>query len=97
MAGPGRPDDRSKFFPALRPEQMAIGLPASTQAGNGHTPPTEVNKALDRLMKRSGTACGSYGTHGAWPALRGLMPWSINRDRFNRFEFSKNFGSCKWS
>ncbi|MFG3532058.1 chitinase [Streptomyces sp. NPDC047917] len=81
--------DQTKVFPALRPDQVAIGLPASTQAGNGHTSPAEVTKALNCLTKK--TDCGSYTTHGTWPALRGLMTWSINWDRFNNGEFSKNF------
>ncbi|MFF5974743.1 chitinase [Streptomyces sp. NPDC012769] len=84
-----------RVFPALRPEQVAIGLPASPQAGNGHTPPAEVNKALDCLTRR--TNCGSYQTHGTWPALRGLMTWSINWDRFNQGEFSRNFDAYRWS
>ncbi|MER5463974.1 glycoside hydrolase family 18 protein [Streptomyces sp. NPDC002668] len=79
----------TRVFPALRPDQVAIGLPASTQAGNGHTAPAEVNKALDCLTRK--TNCGSYQTHGTWPALRGLMTWSINWDRFNQWEFAKNF------
>ncbi|MEU5411457.1 MULTISPECIES: chitinase [Streptomyces] len=81
--------DRTRVFPALRPEQVAIGLPASTQAGNGHTSPAEVTKALNCLTKK--TDCGSYQTHGTWSGLRGLMTWSINWDRFNAWEFSKNF------
>ncbi|MEU0302224.1 glycoside hydrolase family 18 protein [Streptomyces sp. NPDC006175] len=81
--------DRTKVFPALRPEQVAFGLPASTQAGNGHTSPAEVTKALNCLTKK--TDCGSYRTHGTWSGLRGLMTWSINWDRFNNWEFSKNF------
>lgn len=81
--------DTTKVFPALDPGQVAIGLPASQQAGNGHTTPSEVNKALDCLTKK--TNCGSYQTHGTWPALRGLMTWSINWDRFNQWEFSRNF------
>ncbi|MCX2181544.1 carbohydrate binding domain-containing protein [Streptomyces sp. SKN60] len=80
-----------RVFPALRPDQVAIGLPASTQAGNGHTTPSEVNKALDCLTKK--TNCGSYQTHGSWPGLRGLMTWSINWDRYNGWEFSRNFDS----
>ncbi|MCD2464088.1 chitinase [Streptomyces sp. NPDC056374] len=84
-----------RVFPALRPEQVAIGLPASTQAGNGHTSPAEVNKALDCLTKK--TNCGSYQTHGTWPALRGLMTWSINWDRFNQWQFSNNFDAYNWS
>ncbi|XKJ36169.1 glycoside hydrolase family 18 protein [Streptomyces sp. 147326] len=79
----------ARVFPALRPEQVAIGLPATTNAGNGHTPPAEVNKALDCLTKKQN--CGSYQTHGTWPGLRGLMTWSINWDRFGGWEFSRNF------
>ncbi|MFF8597847.1 chitinase [Streptomyces sp. NPDC015232] len=78
-----------RVFPPLRPDQVAIGLPASTQAGNGHTTPTEVTKALDCLTKKQN--CGPYQPHGTWPALRGLMTWSINWDRYNQWEFSRNF------
>ncbi len=81
--------DTARVFPALRPDQVAIGLPATTHAGNGHTTPAEVAKALNCLTK--GTDCGTYRTHGTWPALRGLMAWSINWDRFGGGEFSRNF------
>ncbi|MFI6150116.1 chitinase [Streptomyces sp. NPDC051109] len=81
--------DTARVFPPLRPDQVAIGLPATTNAGNGHTPPAEVDKALDCLTKKAD--CGTYRTHGTWPALRGLMTWSINWDRFGAWEFSKNF------
>ncbi|WP_202490817.1 chitinase [Streptomyces venezuelae] len=84
-----------RVFPPLRPDQVAIGLPASTQAGNGHTTPSEVNKALDCLTKK--TNCGTYQTHGTWPALRGLMTWSINWDRYNQWQFSQNFDAYNWS
>ncbi|WP_438272571.1 chitinase [Streptomyces uncialis] len=79
----------ANVFPALRPEQVAIGMPASVNAGNGHVSSAEVNKALDCLTKN--TNCGSYRTHGTWPALRGLMTWSINWDRHNNWQFSRNF------
>ncbi|MFI8950861.1 chitinase [Streptomyces sp. NPDC053750] len=81
--------DAANVFPPLRPDQVAIGMPASTNAGNGHVPPAEVNKALNCLTKK--TDCGSYTTHGTWPALRGLMTWSINWDRYANWEFQKNF------
>ncbi|MDA5282804.1 glycoside hydrolase family 18 protein [Streptomyces sp. Isolate_45] len=81
----------ARVFPPLRPDQVAIGLPATTNAGNGHTSPAEVTKALDCLMKKQN--CGGYQTHGTWPALRGLMTWSINWDRFGGWEFSRNFDS----
>ncbi|MGW4954499.1 chitinase [Streptomyces parvulus] len=81
--------DAANVFPPLRPDQVAIGMPASVNAGNGHVSPAEVNKALNCLTKK--TDCGSYATHGTWPELRGLMTWSINWDRFANWEFQKNF------
>ncbi|MGX1549027.1 chitinase [Streptomyces adustus] len=81
----------NNVFPALRPDQIAIGMPASTNAGNGYVAPAEVTKALDCLTKR--TNCGSYTPHGTWPALRGLMTWSINWDRFAGGEFQRTFDS----
>lgn len=81
--------DKNKVFPPLKPSQVAIGLPASPNAGNGHTSTGEVTKALNCLTKK--TDCGGYTPHGAWPDLGGLMTWSINWDRFNTWEFQKNF------
>ncbi|MFF8428736.1 chitinase [Streptomyces sp. NPDC016566] len=81
--------DADNVFPALRPDQVAIGMPASTNAGNGYVAPSEVTKTLDCLTKK--TNCGSYPTHGTWPALRGLMTWSVNWDRYSSWEFQKNF------
>ncbi|MEU6847101.1 glycoside hydrolase family 18 protein [Streptomyces sp. NPDC046716] len=81
--------DANNVFPPLRPDQVAIGMPASTNAGNGYVSPAEQNKALNCLTKK--TDCGAYTTHGTWPALRGLMTWSVNWDRFNNYEFQKNF------
>ncbi|MEU0038741.1 glycoside hydrolase family 18 protein [Streptomyces sp. NPDC006333] len=81
--------DTGNVFPPLRPDQVAIGMPASVNAGNGYVSPAEVDKALDCLTKR--TNCGSYAPHGTWPGLRGLMTWSVNWDRFAGWEFQRNF------
>ncbi|MGW7255809.1 chitinase [Streptomyces sp. NPDC054834] len=81
--------DPNNVFPPLRPDQVAIGMPASTNAGNGYVSPSEVTKALDCLTKK--TNCGSYATHGTWPSLRGLMTWSVNWDRYSNWEFQRNF------
>ncbi|MFF4410880.1 carbohydrate binding domain-containing protein [Streptosporangium sp. NPDC001559] len=78
----------NNVFPALRPEQVAIGLPAAQYAGNGYTSVAEVQKAFDCLSK--GTNCGSYKPKGVYRGLRGLMTWSINWDKYNNFEFSRN-------
>jgi len=75
-------------FPALRPDQVAIGLPAAPFAGNGFTTVAEVQKAFGCLAK--GTNCGSYRPHGVFSGLRGLMTWSINWDKYNGSEFSRN-------
>ncbi|MFB6960936.1 chitinase [Streptomyces sp. NPDC056309] len=81
--------DAANVFPPQRPDQLAIGMPASTNAGNGHVVPSEVTKALDCLTKK--TNCGSSTTHGTWPALRGLMTWSVNWDRFGNWQFQNTF------
>ncbi|SFI39275.1 Chitinase [Streptosporangium canum] len=78
----------NNVFPALRPDQVAIGLPAAAYAGNGFTTVAEVQKAFDCLAK--GTNCGPYKPRGVYPNLRGLMTWSINWDKYNSFEFSRS-------
>lgn len=76
-------------FPGLREDQIAIGLPAAVSAGNGHTAPAAVHEAGDCLVK--GTSCGGYTLRGGTsPALRGLMTWSINWDRYYNWEFQNS-------
>jgi chitinase len=71
----------------LRPDQVGLGLPASTQAaGSGHVDPSVVNAALDCLTR--GTSCGSFHPPTTWPSLRGAMTWSINWDASNGFAFA---------
>jgi len=80
----------NNLFPALREDQVLIGLPASPQAaGGGYTTPANVHKALDYLIKGQ-----SYGgtyvlRHAAgYPGLKGLMTWSINWDKYVNYGFS---------
>jgi chitinase len=84
----GNPD---RLFPGLREDQVAIGLPASPQAaGSGYTPPTEIVKAINYLVRGQ-----SYGGRYVmrrpigYPNFRGVMVWSINWDRFNNSTFSR--------
>ncbi|RKH69801.1 fibronectin type III domain-containing protein [Corallococcus aberystwythensis] len=82
----------SAVFPALRPEQVVIGLPSSPQAaGGGYTTPANVQKALDYLMKGQSFG-GTYVLRqsGGYPGFKGLMTWSINWDKFTNFEFSNS-------
>jgi chitinase len=84
--------NQSRFFPALRPDQVAIGLPAATQAaGSGYTPPAEVQRALNYII-RGQSFGGRYTLRNpaGYPDFRCLMTWSINWDRFNNFEFSSS-------
>ncbi|NOK14322.1 chitinase, partial [Corallococcus exercitus] len=82
----------SAVFPALRPEQVVIGLPSSPQAaGGGYTTTANVQKALDYLMKGQSFG-GTYVLRqaGGYSGFKGLMTWSINWDKFTSFEFSNS-------
>ena len=75
----------------LRPDQVALGLPASTSAaGGGFTDPSIVNAALDCLA--TGNNCGSFHPSTTWPGIRGAMTWSVNWDASNGFSFSNTVG-----
>lgn len=82
----------NNLFPALRQDQVVIGLPASPQAaGGGYTTPANVQKALDYLIKGQSFG-GSYTLRNSsgYPGLKGLMTWSINWDKYNNYEFSRS-------
>lgn len=71
----------------LRPDQVGLGLPASTKgAGSGYVSPSVVNAALDCLT--TGTNGGSYKPPRTYPSLRGAMTWSINWDASNNYDFA---------
>jgi len=72
---------------ALRPDQVALGLPATqAAAGGGFVDPSVVNGALDCLAR--GTNCGSFKPPSTWPSIRGAMTWSVNWDASNGFHFA---------
>ncbi len=78
-----------QVFPGLREDQIAFGLPAAVSAGNGYTPPGAVQQALNCLARNQN--CGGYTLRGgASPAIRGLMTWSINWDRYYGWEFQNS-------
>ncbi len=71
----------------LRPDQVGIGLPASSSAaGGGVVAPSVVNAALDCLA--TGNNCGTFKPPTTWPGIRGAMTWSINWDASNGNNFS---------
>ncbi len=75
----------------LRPDQIGIGLPASSSAaGGGYVSPAVVNAALDCLA--TGTNCGSFKPSTTYPTIRGAMTWSINWDASNSYNFANTVG-----
>jgi chitinase len=82
----------NNVFPALRPDQVVIGLPSSPQAaGGGYTTPANVQKALGYLIKGQSFG-GSYVLRksSGYSDFKGLMTWSINWDKFTNYEFSNS-------
>ncbi|SDG59185.1 Chitinase [Sinosporangium album] len=72
----------------LRPDQVALGVPAGTgAAGGGVVSPSVVTNALDCLTKR--TNCGSFVPPRAYPGIRGVMTWSINWDAQHNWSLSR--------
>jgi chitinase len=60
----------SSFFPGLRPDQVVIGVPSSQgAAGSGQISNSGLQQAFTQLKN-------------SYPALRGIMAWSINWDAF---------------
>lgn len=78
------------FFSPLRPDQIAIGVPASQHAaGGGYTAPAELQKALNYLIKGVSYG-GSYSLRqpAGYAGIKGIMTWSINWDAYTNNQFS---------
>jgi chitinase len=72
----------------LRPDQVALGLPAGPgAAGGGVVAPSLVTSALNCLAR--GTNCGSFVPPHTYPTIRGAMTWSINWDVTNGNNFAR--------
>ncbi len=77
----------NNFFPGLRADQVAIGLPATAgAASSGQTTTANVHASLNCLIKLQ--QCGSYTPAAPRTSFRGLMTWSINWDVFESGVFS---------
>ena len=71
----------------LRPDQVGLGLPASTSAaGSGYVSPSVVNQAMAILA--TGASGGTFRPPQTYPTLRGAMTWSINWDASNGYNFA---------
>lgn len=72
----------------LRADQVAIGVPSTSQAaGSGYVSTDIVKTAVNSLVY--GTSSGSFTPPKAYPALRGVMTWSINWDATNDYAWAK--------
>ncbi|HLF06894.1 MAG TPA: Ig-like domain-containing protein, partial [Thermoplasmata archaeon] len=81
-----------KRYPGLRPEQVAVGLPATAQAGNNFVP-LDVAKAALRCLKTGD--CGSgYKPAKIYPGLRGAMTWDVNWDKTSGYRFADAVFEC---
>lgn len=78
-------------FPGLRPDQVAIGLPANVNAGNGFTAVPQVEQAFSYLSQGQSFG-GQYVLRNpsGYRGLHGVMSWSVNWDAFAKFDFSHN-------
>ncbi len=77
-------------FPALSPSQVAVGVPATSQAaGSGYVAPAGLQQAFNYLARgiSYGGAYRLTNTAG-YPTLAGFMTWSINWDQLSGFSFS---------
>ncbi|MGL5152279.1 MAG: glycosyl hydrolase family 18 protein [Clostridium sp.] len=81
------------YFPALREDQVVVGVPACSEAApvGGYLAEAELNKALKALATGE-----SYGgryqmqNKNGYPNFRGVMSWSANWDAAKGFNFSNN-------
>jgi chitinase len=83
----------SNMFPPLRPDQVMPGIPAAPGAApsGGYIAPAAMEQALNYLYKGQPYG-GAYVMRGSsYPAMRGLMTWSVNWDAQNSFEFTDNY------
>ncbi len=85
------------FFEGLPPEKVAVGLPAcNAAAGGGYTDTAAVRAAMKYLLG-TGPQPGAYTLvqPGGYPALRGMMTWSINWDAAStcngHYSYAENF------
>jgi len=84
----------NNIFPALREDQVMIGLPACSSAApsGGYITPVEMKKALDYITKGISFG-GKYKltSSSGYPGFRGLMSWSVNWDAKTNYEFTTNY------
>ncbi|WP_162606434.1 glycosyl hydrolase family 18 protein [Jiangella asiatica] len=81
-----------QLMAGLDPDQVGLGLPATTSAaGGGYQPPSNVTAALDCLA--TANDCGSFVPAQPWGPIGGAMTWSVNWDATNGYQFANTLGA----
>ncbi|MBS1516871.1 MAG: hypothetical protein JSS91_02160 [Bacteroidetes bacterium] len=85
------------YFTGLRADQIAVGLPAcSNAAGGGYIIPDSVKAAI-LYLKGLAPKPARYTKTASYPSLRGMMDWSVNWDAVSTcgpvYEYSHNFNA----
>ena len=85
------------YFTGLRADQIAVGLPAcSNAAGGGYITPDSVKAAIFYL-KGLIPKPAKYARLASYPGLRGMMDWSINWDATGTcggvYEYANSFNN----
>lgn len=83
------------FFAPFQPRQVVVGLPACpSAAGGGYVAPDTVLAAIKYLFG-TGPKPAFYTKMSSYPALRGMMDWSINWDAQANchpvYEYARNY------
>ena len=68
------------FFNALRPDQVAFGLPSGASSANPGNFATVATIEAAYSCITAGTSCASHTPSKTYPSFRGVMSWSINWD-----------------
>ena len=90
-------------FTGLRPDQVAIGIPASPAAGGSFIALSQALSAVKYLESGDKAASGYTGSYtlqkvGGYPSFRGIMTWSVNWDKTTNggtavYEFANLFSA----
>lgn len=82
------------LFPALPPEKVAIGFPATPNSARNYTEPSAIQDALRYLILGKPYPGARYELRqsAAYPKFLGAMFWAINEDRRNNYKMSNSIG-----
>jgi chitinase len=86
--------DSKAFFPPLPPEQVAIGLPATSTSARNYTPIPAIEDALRYLIEGKPYPGVTYKLRrpAGYPKFGGAMFWAITADRRNHYQMSNAIG-----